>query len=842
MMRGTHPRFAAGWSLAFGLLAIATPAVASDWLPYWPWSWSTPQDPKMAAVVAAVRAEEAKYRDLEYVARITVRDVQRRDPAAPSEITTMARRRVVFQGDRTFFRHEAFERIGPTRYRHEETSACDGERTRTVVAGNCANIHQGRWRHPFLFPAHSLSLAHNSLNFPLSTYLSGTRAIHAYLGDPPGLVDVFPWQTFRKVESHLEGEEEVDGLRCLKVRVDRWYQPNQPPARHYLWLAPGRNHLCIKEDREFAHYWYEMRVHELREAAPGIWFPARISVVIFQGNGVNRANATVYRRSETTVEEVSLSPRHEPAFFRDVAIPAGLPVFTVKDRRLVDATLPEPFDDEWGKAHLAALAASVADQERRYDDLEVESRTLTTYPHTSGTIQNARPGETTEERSVVRGGRALSSSRQGHAPPGNVDDTGLLTTAYDGEWTRWSWRQGPSEKSQGFRASLRRGAATSARGWVVDVPAHRPHTLIQRPAWGSGSLADLLAASPEAAPGRAPFRFRYCGDAEVDGHPCIELRGDPLLLAMGFQQNQNQAMVLYLAADRNHIPIKMVSYTRTFGQSLMPTSVAHCGDLREIAPGLWYPFRVSESFLDLWAMAGQGWALVNWRRETNIESVGSASRIPDAAFREVRVPAGTLVPVMDETGQFVGQIQQPEDGVPWLSLKRYLELSSRAQLQPQWQQARRKELDARIGQPAPDFPAGAKWLNGKPLSRESLRGRILILGFWAEWNDASRDALARLNDLHRDRAKDGLAVVGVHPPGSDLVEIASAIDALKLDFPTCVDVPGAAGANAWGELSGRLAVRSVPHAVVVDGEGKILASGRPEDVLDKARAAIPKGR
>ena len=52
------------------------------------------------------------------------------------------------------------------------------------------------------------------------------------------------------------------------------------------------------------------------------------------------------------------------------------------------------------------------------------------------------------------------------------------------------------------------------------------------------------------------------------------------------------------------------------------------------------------------------------------------------------------------------------------------------------------------------------------MTRESLRGRVLILGFWAEWDEASRDDLARLNELHRDRTKDGLMVVGVHPPGA----------------------------------------------------------------------------
>jgi hypothetical protein len=57
--------------------------------------------------------------------------------------------------------------------------------------------------------------------------------------------------------------------------VDRWYQPNQPPVTQYLWLAPERNYHCVKEESQ----WHEMRVEELREGAPGRWFPAKIVVL-----------------------------------------------------------------------------------------------------------------------------------------------------------------------------------------------------------------------------------------------------------------------------------------------------------------------------------------------------------------------------------------------------------------------------------------------------------------------------------------------------------------------------------------------------------------------------------
>lgn len=803
MRRGTHPRSAAAWPLAVAAALLFGPgARAADWLPYWPWSWATPSDPKLAAVVAAVRAEEVKYRDVEYTVRITVRDIQRRDPSTPSDITTMARRRVVFQGDRTYFRREAFERVGATRFRHEEVSAYDGERTHTVVGDNCANIHLGRWRHPQLAPVHALSLDHMGVNFPLSIYLAGTRAIHAELGYPPGLVDALPWQTLRKVEASLVGEEIVDGLRYVKVRADRWHYNNQPPFVQHLWLAPERNYLCIKEEHPYGVQRQEMRVHELREVAPGLWFPARISVVVSQPNGPDPAKPLIVSRTETVLDEVRLAPHHDDAFFRDVAIPAGLPVYTIQDRRLVGSMLPEPFDDERGKQDLAALAARVAAQERRYEDLEIRLRILTRFPPTSSSMQNVRYDQLSEERSIQCGGLAFSSAQQKTALSGGWQETITRVGAYDSEWTRNSWIQGPRDNRQGTGASLLRGRGAGVnRGIAAGVAVHRFHTMMLRVNTGTGSLADLLTGNPQLPAGRLRYEFRFCGAAEVDGRPCIEVRGDLIRQP----NNRTSSVVLYLAADRNDLPIKVFTF-------------------------------------DILALTVQGWILVNARRDTTVESVTSATRVPDAVFRDVRVPAGSLVQVVDESGQFVAQVQQAEEGTPWLPLKRFLELMSQAPANPQVQLLRRRAIDATIGRPVPDFPPGATWHGGKPPSGEALRGKVVILAFWAEWSEACRDELTQLDRFRRDEPKEDLAVIGVHPPGSEPAEVVRAIDVMKLGFPVCVDGTGAGGSNAWGEFAGRLAVRSVPHYVVVDREGKVAASGSLEDVLSKARALIQKGR
>src|SRR3954464_3207519 len=109
---------------------------------------------RMAAIIAALRTEEAKYRELEYTLRIATRKSAPEDPAGPGEVTSEETRRVVLQGDRVWFRGVTSGRAFKTDLRREEVSAYDGERTRTVAYGNCANVHLGRFEHPDVYPAH----------------------------------------------------------------------------------------------------------------------------------------------------------------------------------------------------------------------------------------------------------------------------------------------------------------------------------------------------------------------------------------------------------------------------------------------------------------------------------------------------------------------------------------------------------------------------------------------------------------------------------------------------------------------------------------------------------------
>lgn len=115
---------------------------------------------------------------------------------------------------------------------------------------------------------------------------------------------------------------------------------------------------------------------------------------------------------------------------------------------------------------------------------------------------------------------------------------------------------------------------------------------------------------------------------------------------------------------------------------------------------------------------------------------------------------------------------------------------------------------ARVGSRAPDFTLPAT--DGTTLTLSRLRGRPVVIVFFASWCHPCEEELPVLEQFVRDEGG-RLAVVGVsyRDLGSDSVAF---IRKLHVTFPALLDAPEAPIAQRYG-------VRGIPQTVFVDAEG-----------------------
>lgn len=163
------------------------------------------------------------------------------------------------------------------------------------------------------------------MKIPLSTWLKGNPAI----ADSPGLPN---YNDGRSYQVQLLGEEQVQGLDCVKVQIDQFRPNGKPSLRNILWLARERNLLPVQADsyqlsRSTEIPQSKARVDAWQEVRPGVWFPRKFHI--------DRLNWLVYARQhkeevgwrkEFLVQSVELDPKLPENTFTELEFPAGIEV------------------------------------------------------------------------------------------------------------------------------------------------------------------------------------------------------------------------------------------------------------------------------------------------------------------------------------------------------------------------------------------------------------------------------------------------------------------------------------------------------------------------------------
>ncbi len=121
---------------------------------------------------------------------------------------------------------------------------------------------------------------------------------------------------------------------------------------------------------------------------------------------------------------------------------------------------------------------------------------------------------------------------------------------------------------------------------------------------------------------------------------------------------------------------------------------------------------------------------------------------------------------------------------------------------------------------APAFAGIQQWLNtpgGKPESLAALKGKVVLVDFWAYSCINCQRELPHVEAWYQDYAADGLVVIGVHTPEYAFEHVPSNVDAgvqrLGLTFPVALDN----SLDTWNAYDNQ----SWPAAYLIDATGQI---------------------
>jgi len=127
------------------------------------------------------------------------------------------------------------------------------------------------------------------------------------------------------------------------------------------------------------------------------------------------------------------------------------------------------------------------------------------------------------------------------------------------------------------------------------------------------------------------------------------------------------------------------------------------------------------------------------------------------------------------------------------------------------------------------------------VSMEDLRGKVVLVNFWASWCAECRPEMPVLERLHRELAPQGLVVVGINAREERAVVLRYARE-LGLTFPLVLDRDG--------KINAMYGVVGLPTTFVVGRDGRAVAlavgprewAGAPARALFQALLAEPSPR
>lgn len=139
---------------------------------------------------------------------------------------------------------------------------------------------------------------------------------------------------------------------------------------------------------------------------------------------------------------------------------------------------------------------------------------------------------------------------------------------------------------------------------------------------------------------------------------------------------------------------------------------------------------------------------------------------------------------------------------------------------------KRAALNAMHGKKAPAFTV-ENWMNSEELTPDKLKGRIVVVDFWATWCGPCIASIPKNNEIAAKYKDQGVVFIGVcHPRGVE--KMAEVVKDKGIEFPVAADTSGSTN-EAFG-------VNSYPDYYVIGRDGTVVVADarndKVEDIID----------
>jgi thiol-disulfide isomerase/thioredoxin len=141
-----------------------------------------------------------------------------------------------------------------------------------------------------------------------------------------------------------------------------------------------------------------------------------------------------------------------------------------------------------------------------------------------------------------------------------------------------------------------------------------------------------------------------------------------------------------------------------------------------------------------------------------------------------------------------------------------------------------------LGAPAAPLKI-SEWVKGNPVDLAAVKGKqVVVVEFWATWCPPCRTSIPHLTDMQK-KFKDAI-FIGVTDEESDVVKKFVTKMGDKMEYVVAIDDDGQTSKGYMREFG----VNGIPHAFIVDKEGRVVWHGHPMAGLDKALEEVQTGK